>query len=313
MSSNVLCSALVALAVSAGGAGTAPERRIRAADFPSVAARSAFFEVRINAPDSTIRHRVLIEIGYFLHLPEKEYIAFLKRMLGDPAPIVSGKALRKLYRMWVPIARGELPQKFAGYHDRQLIDLEDPTCIPRLMEECGGSGVKAGYAAYVLGLLRHKPAAPLFKRLAADHNIFVRYTAARALIGVGEIEAARRILDFMSASQIRLFEGKAVELPAHLVSLGADECFPFRREPWYAVVSCRTLTALGPRDRQVGLERLIRLYGLMEKSTDINDISTLHSLRQVLATVTGQFFLSHAEAASWHARARNNVKETLPR
>src|SRR5262249_20926170 len=128
---------------------------IKSAEFPTVSHRAIFFEKRINAADPEIRKRVLIEVGYFHGIPDAEYVAFLWRMTRDPDAVIRGRAILKLHEMWVPIPHGRLPQTFSGYHDRQLIDLENASTIRSLMAACQGRGFEAGYAAYVLGLLQH--------------------------------------------------------------------------------------------------------------------------------------------------------------
>jgi hypothetical protein len=59
---------------------------------------------------------------------------------------------------------------------------------------------------------------------------------------------------------------------------------------------------LGPGDKKVGLEKLIALTGHLERSTDVNDQAKLPYVRQLLAAVTGTYFLSEAEARKWYER-----------
>ena len=77
-------------------------KRILASEFPQTASRVMFFEARINSKDSSIRARVLTELGYFYWLPDSEYVGFLKRMYKDPDPLVRSSANKILYDMWVP-------------------------------------------------------------------------------------------------------------------------------------------------------------------------------------------------------------------
>ena len=77
-------------------------KRILASEFPKTASRVMFFEARINSKDSSIRARVLTELGYFYWLPDSEYVGFLKRMYKDPDPLVRSSANKILYDMWVP-------------------------------------------------------------------------------------------------------------------------------------------------------------------------------------------------------------------
>jgi hypothetical protein len=59
---------------------------------------------------------------------------------------------------------------------------------------------------------------------------------------------------------------------------------------------------LGPGDKKVGLERLIGLAGHLERSAGVNDQAHLPAVRQLLAAVTGRYFLSGAEARKWYER-----------
>jgi hypothetical protein len=186
----------------------------------------------------------------------------------------------------VPVEVKDLPQTFAGYHDGQLIDREDTRTVPGLVEACHTRSAEAGYAVYVLGLLRHKAAVPELRKLAAHENIFVRYAAARALLDCGDKEGARPILEKVIRSQLALYASPAVD--------------PEGREPYYAAVSCRAFMELGPAEKKVGLEKLMALAGHLERSAGVNDQAHLPAVRQLLAAVTGRYFLSGAEARKWY-------------
>ena len=298
-SRSILTLLLLGIA-SACGAEEAPPR-IRGADFPSVTPRAAFFEERINAADAATRRRVLLEVGYFFDLPDADYVAFLRRMMRDPDPVIRGQAVHKLHDMWVPVELKDLPQTFAGYHDRQIIDLEDPKTVPGLAEACRGGSVEAGYAAYVLGLLRHKQAVPDLRKLSADGNVFVRYSAARALIDCGDPEGARPILDAIIRPQLDLYAAGG--------DAAADD-----RQPYYAAVACRAFAELGPKDKAAALDRLIALTGFMERSAVPNDEAHLPYVRQVLAAVAGKYFVSEAEARKWYEGEYGRPKDgVVPR
>jgi HEAT repeat protein len=287
MSTNRIALALLLLAPAARAGEALP--RIKAVDFPAVAQRAVFFEERINAPDAAARKRVLEEVGYFFDIPSPEYVSFLRRMLQDADPVVRGRALHKLHDLWVPVAVKHLPQKFAGYHDGQLIDLEDAGTIPALVKACRGGALEAGYAAYVLGLLRHKAAVPDLRKLADDGNIFVRHAAARALLDCGDREGARPILEAIADTQLAAYAG-------------VGKANRDGRQPFYAAAACRALMELGPEDRKAGLEKLITLVGYLERSTEPNDQAHLPAVQQVLAAAAGQYFLSEAEARAWYRK-----------
>ena len=275
---------LLGTAFAAGADEPLPPIRNR--DFPSVSKRAPFFEERVNAADAEVRKRVLLEVGYFFDIPDPEYTAFLRRMMRDPDPVVRGRAILKLHDLWVPVEVKDLPQTFAGYHDGQLIDLEDTRTVPGLVAACHARSAEAGYAAYVLGLLRQKAAVPDLRKLAAHENIFVRYAAARALLDCGDKEGARPILEKVIRSQLALYASPAAD--------------PGGRAPYYAAVSCRAFMELGSSEKKVGLEKLIALAGHLERSAGVNDQAQLPAVRQLLAAVTGRYFLSGAEARKWY-------------
>jgi len=281
-----LALALLLLGTAFAAGADEPLPHIRSGDFPSVSKRAAFFEERVNAAEAEVRKRLLLEVGYFFDIPDPEYTAFLRRMMRDPDPAVRGRAILKLHDLWVPVEVKDLPQTFAGYHDGQLIDREDTRTVPGLVAACHARSAEAGYAAYVLGLLRHKAAVPELRKLAAHENIFVRYAAARALLDCGDKEGARPILEKVIRSQLALYASPAVD--------------PEGREPYYAAVSCRAFMELGSAEKKVGLEKLIALAGYLERSAGVNDQAHLPAVRQLLAAVTGRYFLSGAEARKWY-------------
>jgi hypothetical protein len=282
---------LAALCPAAGFAAAAPP--IKAAEFPAVSKRAAFFEERINADKPATRLRVLTEVTYFFTTPDPESTAFLKRLMRDPDPVVRGRAILSLHDRWVPIDRKELPQRFTGYHDGQLIDLEKKETIPDLLRQCDQPSAQAGYAAYVLGLLRHRDAVPQLKKLANHPNIFVRYAAARALLDCGDRAAARPILEAIVRSQLEQYAAG----PAPVAGRDA----PVETQPYYAAVGCRALMELGPRDKAVGLEKMIALLGYLERSPGPNDQANIPFVEQLLADAAGKYFPSSTAARKWYA------------
>jgi HEAT repeat protein len=291
MSASRPALALALFAAFAAAAGEPPPR-IKAADFPSVSRRAVFFEDRINAADAAVRRRVLTEVSSFFGIPELEYVAFLRRLLRDPDAVVRGRAIRQLHGMWVPVAANDLRRPFAGFHEGQIVDPGNQKTRAALIDACRDRSPQAGYAAYALGLLRHRPAIPALRKLAQHENIFVRYAGARALIDCGEKEAARPVLEEISRAQLDLYAAGAAPAP---------QPGPDGKQPYYAAVSCRALLELGPQDRQLGLERLIALLGHLERSADVNDQANLPWVRQMLAAVSGRYFLSEAAARRWYA------------
>jgi hypothetical protein len=265
---------------------------ILASEFPKTASRAMFFEDRINSRDSSVRARVLTEVGYFYSLPENDYVSFLKRMYQDPNQLVRGRAIKKLYDMWVPQDPESLPLVFTGYHNTQVVVGESDTTAGELIEQCSAGGTTAGYAAYVLGLLRAEEAIPALRKLRADGNIFVRYTAARALLDCGDRSSAIAIFDEMSSKQLAIYESGSTTEDAG--KLGRRSKFP-----WYAACACRGLIEVGGKEERKGLKRLIELMGFLERSKDVNDQSKIHWVRGMLAATSGEYFTSSEEASEW--------------
>ncbi len=271
---------------------------IHASMFPRTASRCMFFETRINAKDPLIRERVLIVVGYFYSLPDDDYVAFLKRMTYDSDPLVRGRAIKKLYSMWVPQDPESLPLVFAGYHKDQMIDRAEESTLQNLIQHCEHGGLGGGYAAYVLGLLKMEEAIPALQELTNDPNIFVRFTAARALLDCGDRETAVAVFDIMSSQQLELY--------ASIASLNAEERRDIRNQihPFYATNACRGLIEVGGEEEREGYMRMIKLFEYFEDSEDINDQSHIHDIRGILAVKSGIYFDTSNEAAVWLKKSK---------
>lgn len=273
------------------GAERAPPP-IKAADFPSVAARVPLFEKRINARDARIREGALHEASESFSLSGKDYVRFLKRMMHDSEPRIRGRAIQKLHNMWVPLETSELPKTFAGFTRDEILNLEDENLIPRLITQCRGGGAKGGWAAYALGLLRCKKALPDLVKLGEDPNEFARYSAGRALLDCGAKKEARAILKKLIIHQFKPI-GQGNERPGYRHG---------EVDPYYVSLAARAFMKIGPGERKEGLRRLVALLGELEPSKDSNDETRLASTRWLLAEVTGQFFVTHQEALDWLSR-----------
>jgi hypothetical protein len=220
-----------------------------------------------------------------------EWIAFFKRAFKDESPVVRGRAILKLYNLWVDVPMEDLPRKFTGFHDGQMIDRDNPKLIAELIEQCGKGDAAGGYAAYVLGLLRAKEAIPVLKALGRDQNIFARYTAGRALIASGAADDGRAILESLIAEQISVQD----QIAKGQISPVDEKGYP-RTQPSYVVHASRTLITLGPKDRETGLRHLVRLMWYLEKGPERADFGVV---QEALAAVTGKQFDSAEEAQAW--------------
>jgi hypothetical protein len=263
---------------------------IKSADFPIVARRVDAFEQRINSKRVEDREEVVFTLRVGWRLPDAESVKFLKHVLKQDAdPWIRGFAAKTLYEMWAPLEPGDLPASLCGYHRGQFLNRRRKELCDDLIAEVKQGGVEAGYAAYALGLLRCRKATPQLRDLAESNNEFVRYTAGRALIDCGDKEGAIPILR---------------TLMNHPVPRGAT----IREivDPHYQALAARAYMELGAAEKKAGIERLIALMDELAVWDEINAQGRLQSVRQMLATVSGEYFLSSKDARAWHEEQRRN-------
>jgi len=263
--------ALLAVAVVAAA------DRIKTTDFPRIAHRAQWFEARINAPQAEIRKRVVTEVCYFFGRDE-ELVRFLRRMVRDADPVVRGRAIHELYQRWILLDPEDLPRTFSGYPDVQLIDRDDPDHVDKL---------QAAGAVYALGILRAKEALPRMRMLKNHANVYVRYTAARAMLACGDRDGARAIFDAISAEQLEIYAGATGE-----------------RHPWYAWNACRGLIEIGGDE---GYQRALKIWRHLELSPGVNDRSNLPYVRIAFADLAGQYFPTAMEAQAWFKTGRRKT------
>jgi HEAT repeat protein len=269
---------------------------IKAEDCSSVAARVVFFEDRINAKDPSIRRDLLWEISHVSAVPDAGYVRLLKRLLHDPNPEVRGESLNELHGLWVPIDLQDVPQKFTGCVRWQLIDRDKPSTIPDLLRACQEPEAEAGYAAYVLGLLHEKSALPTLKKLAKHESIFVRCSAARALYDCGDRQGSQEIFEEIIRSQLALYASPPPQPRAE----GKEKTPGRPMMPSYAIQACEGLTKLGPKEKQMGIDKLIALLNFLERSDDVNDEAILPNAKRTLAFAAGRYLDSATEARQWY-------------
>jgi hypothetical protein len=283
---------LLALLVSAAPVPDTEVRKeggpITAADFPGVARRYQAFEERINSPRVEDRITVLNQLTTGWVLPDAEMARFLKRVMKQDAdPIVRGMAILALREMWVPIDPAELPTTFMGYHRGVIIDRQRKDLAADLIAQLKVVDPAGGYGAYAVGLLRLKEAVPALRDLAEAKNVFVRYSAGRALLECGDKEAAEAILKTIMNHPIP---------PNATIDQVED--------PYYQALASRAYVELGPAQKKAGIERLIGLMKELEAWTDINAQGRLESTRRELATVSGRYFITHKDAREWFEKQK---------
>jgi len=177
-----------------------------------------------------------------------------------------------------------LPTTFTGYHNGQIIDRQDPKFAEKLLAEVKQGGHAGGYAAYVVSLLKLKEAVPDLRKMANEENIFVRYSAGRALLECGDRDGA--------ATMLKSIWNNTVPPDAPIAKVA---------DPYYQALAARAYIDIGPAERREGIERLIRLTKELEEWSDINADGRLNTARLMLATVSGKILLSYDDAKKWWA------------
>jgi hypothetical protein len=280
---------LFLILASAAGAAPIPDEvrkdngPIKAADFPNVARRIDAFEERINSPRVEDRTAVLGQLTHDWYLPNAEMVRFLKRVAKHDADAwVRGTAIKELHDAWIPLDPGELPTSFIGYHRGLTIDRQRKDLAADLIAQVRQGDLSGGYAAYAVGLLRLKEAVPDLRNLAESKNVFVRYSAGRALVECGDKVAGAAILKTIMNG------GVPVNAP-----IGQLE------DPYYQALAARAFMEVGPIEKKAATERLIELMKELEAWTDINAQGRLQTARRELGRVSGQYFTSHQDARAW--------------
>lgn len=232
--------------------------------FPVIAKRIPHLDKRLNAKDEAIRLRVLTLLTTVRPRDSKNHPPFLKAVLKDPSPKIRGQALRTLWDHDVTLAPKELPKSF----DVPLVGdfhWQDPKWVARMRVLAKGPGPQGGWALYALALIGDKQSVATAKRQLKSDNVFVRFTAAIALIRLGEkkegIDALHRITDARD-----------------------DE------SGFYRYRAAETLFRAGDR------EAIQILFQMMERGVRSGYVD---GPRDILEDLTGQYFLTAAEGRKW--------------
>jgi len=175
------------------------------AQHSQLANRIPFFRDRLTSPNVAVRYELMLNIGENLPLPEAEKV--LRAMMKDPDAAIRDQAVRRLLAVGCPVRPSELPPLFAGVDradSKALADFRDklrgtPKSQPgreneSLENNISAPGAAAGYAAQLLGVLGDETDIPRLEALLNRENIYVRFTAANALINLGAEESGRKAL-----------------------------------------------------------------------------------------------------------------------
>jgi len=153
-------------------------------------ARVPGFRDRVKSPEEQVRRRLLQETTYFRPRDSAHYPPYFRLLLRDPSAALRWEGVQRLWEHGLPLRREELPDSF----EVPLIGLV------RKAEPPGGEVLErpddpsAGWAIHVLGLLEHGESAPAARRLLSSKNLFIRFSAAAALLRMGDEPAGTAVL-----------------------------------------------------------------------------------------------------------------------
>ena len=241
--------------------------------FPSLAARVRHFDVRMNSADDKVRLRVLTEITYFNNRDTKAYPPFLRQLLKDPSPEIRWQAVHRLWEHNHFLDLNELPESFdvplLGHFNRL-----DPKQISQFRTIAKSTGPNGGWAIHTLGIIRDSDSIPLAEQLLSSSNIFTRFSAAVALVLLGEKQ-------------------KGVEALKKITDAGDDQT------GYYRYRAAEVLYRLGHRE---ATETLISLVESNIRAGYADGPVT------ILEDLTGEFFATAKEWRAWWQAGQANLK-----
>jgi HEAT repeat protein len=234
--------------------------------FPEVAVRIRHFDGRMASADPKVRLRVLTELTYFRPRDSRVYPPFFRALLKDPSPEVRWQAVNILWNHNIFLDEKELPRSFTeplvGALDRDNAD-----DVKKFRAAARGTGPVAGWAIHALGIIGDKESIPIARECLADDNVFTRFSAAMALIQLGEAKAGREALKKMAAAP-------DLNDKSGFYRMRVDEC----------------LYRLGDTDAAADLIAMLE-SGVRESYAD--------DPADVLEDLTGQWFAAPAEWRKW--------------
>lgn len=226
----------------------------------ALAPRVPHFHERLNSPDEVVRRTLLTHLTYFRPRDSAHYPGYFRHLLKDPWPSLRWEAMHRLWEHGIPLSKEELPESFAAPYVG-LVPREDAAKLRAL----GAPGDPlAGWTIHVLGILGDRDAVPAARQLLDSTNVFVRLSAAAALVRLGE-----------KADGVAALES---------LTTAPDDASGF-----YRYRSAEILVRLGRK------EHLEVLIGMLERGVR-NDYAD--GPIQILEDLTGEF---HPTPAAWRA------------
>jgi len=174
-----------------------------------------------------VRLRVLTELPYFHNRDSKLYPPFLRALLRDASPKVRWEAAARLRKHHIFLDLKEVPD-VVEVHPGKLLDLENPESMAWAWKSTAAANRDspgAGWAISALALFKDRDVPAAARGLLSSKNIFVRFSAAMALLELGEeAEAAAELEKIVDASAAEdasgFYRSRAAEV---LVRLGRRE------------------------------------------------------------------------------------------
>lgn len=277
MRKTALTAAALALSLAAVASGAEQPWSER---FPEIAGRVRHFDERMGSADENARFKVMRKLMYDEHRDSEHFPPFLRAALKDPSPNIRWYAAHHLQQHHIFLSEQELPESFlvpfAG-----LVKPGDPGSIERTRRMAGGGnmGAGAGWAIKVLGLVKDQEARPLAKKLLESENVFTRFSAAMALLELGEE---------CEDKQAAIAELKAITKDKSDTS------------NFYRMRASEVLIRLGYR------EYFRTLIDAVNKREGYGDSGI-----NVLADLTGEYFATAAEWRVWWQGRQDKVPEMV--
>jgi hypothetical protein len=167
--------------------------------FPEVAVRIRHLDRRMANADPKVRLRVVTELTYFRPRDSRVYPPFYRALLKDPSPEVRWQAVHGLWEHNVFLDKKELPKSFTVPLVGEL-EWGDAEQVKKFREAARSKGAVGGWAIHALGIIGDEESVPLARDLLGDDNTFARFSAAVALVQLGEPKPGREALKKLAAA-----------------------------------------------------------------------------------------------------------------